>query len=59
MKTKVIYTCLFWRNGTEREEIGTTFLNEREIFVPFGSGYHRSFSRKLHSLVTPSCRLKA
>uniref|UniRef100_A0A915KWR2 Ribosomal protein S3 n=1 Tax=Romanomermis culicivorax TaxID=13658 RepID=A0A915KWR2_ROMCU len=36
--------------GTERNrQIDTTFLNEREIFVPFGSvgGYRRSFSIKL------------
>uniref|UniRef100_A0A915HHJ0 Uncharacterized protein n=1 Tax=Romanomermis culicivorax TaxID=13658 RepID=A0A915HHJ0_ROMCU len=34
---RVIYTCLFRRNGTERNAIDTTLPNGREFFVPFGS----------------------
>uniref|UniRef100_A0A915K911 Uncharacterized protein n=1 Tax=Romanomermis culicivorax TaxID=13658 RepID=A0A915K911_ROMCU len=42
---RVIYTCLFRRNRTERNEIDPGTPNEREIFVPFGSvgGYRRSY----------------
>uniref|UniRef100_A0A915J1Z5 Uncharacterized protein n=1 Tax=Romanomermis culicivorax TaxID=13658 RepID=A0A915J1Z5_ROMCU len=38
------------RNGTERNVIHTTLLNQREIFVPFRSvgGYRQSFSTTLH-----------
>uniref|UniRef100_A0A915KR38 Uncharacterized protein n=1 Tax=Romanomermis culicivorax TaxID=13658 RepID=A0A915KR38_ROMCU len=46
--SKVIYTCLFWWNGTERNAIESTLPNEREILVPFGLvGCRRSFSTYL------------
>uniref|UniRef100_A0A915HJ37 Uncharacterized protein n=1 Tax=Romanomermis culicivorax TaxID=13658 RepID=A0A915HJ37_ROMCU len=45
---RIIYICLFWRNGMERNAIDT-LLNEREIFVlsSLVGCYHWSFPRKL------------